>query len=360
MKILFFITGLNKSGAETQFYNLVHGIKNKKDVQIKVISLHGGYYVDELRKEGVEVVVCTDKLNFNVVKYIKFFKREVESFKPEIVHSFLYHSNIVSKFSMFFMKKNFKFICSYRSLTKKYPFIAFLEYFNMSKADLLISNSKRADLDLNMYSFFKTKRKVINNGFLKKDVTKKSLEKVKTEISKFKKKKIILSVGRLSSEKDYITNIKTCSELAKVRDDFVFFYVGDGKEEASLKQLALKLGVLDKTIFLGKRTDILELLSVSSVFFHPCKYESQSNSIMEAMHMKVPIVTTDLLENHELLKHAEFSKISDYKNMSKQISKILDKGYSKKSLNENFKLIEKNHSFDTMIEKYYKVYKNLL
>lgn len=358
MKMLFFITGLSKSGAERQMYNLIKGLV-KKGAEVKVISLIGGHYVEEYPKLGVEVKVCGKNLSFkDFPKYIKFFKREVRSFKPDIVHSFLYHTNLVAKFALFSMKKDFKLVCSYQSLTKKYPTIAFLEYFNMHKTDLLITNSHRGNKDLDMYNIFGKKRKVIYNGFLIGKLDNKKVLELK---KKFKGKKVVTTIANLRPEKDFLTNVRTCFELSKKRDDFVFVFGGEGPVRNDINNLAKELNISDKIILLGKCDYVLELLKVSDVFFMPTLYESQSNSLMEAMYMKVPIVTTDLLENRELVKKGLFCKIGDSKDMAKNINLLLDKKkLSKNDIEINHKYIKEKLTFDNMVDTSYKVYKELM
>lgn len=356
IRILFFITGLGKGGAEKQLFNLMSGLINKKNLEIKLISIFGGDYEKDFKKLGISVNVFFKNKNFNLFKSIFLFKKYVKDFKPDIVHSFLFHSNIISKFSLFFMKKNFKLICSYRSLIKKYPLITFLEYLNQWKTDLLICNSKRALMDLKIYNFFKVKKKIVYNGFeIKKINTKKAKEFKK----KYKGKKIILTVGRFSLEKDYFTNIRTCFELSLLRDDFLFIYVGGNDYKKYLK-FAKKLKILDKIVFLGKRDDVLELMSISKVFFLPTLYESQCNALMEAMYSKLPIVTTDLKENRELVKFAKFCKVKDYKCMAKKINEILNGSFNNNYLEKNYNYLINNFSKEKMVEKYYKIYEVLV
>lgn len=357
MKILFFITGLTRSGAETQMFNLILGLVKKKNIKIKVISLIGGDYKKELENLGVKVGVFSDTPKKNIFNYISFFKKEVKKFKPDIVHSFLFHTNIVAKLSLFFMEKKFKLVCGYRSLIKKYPLIMLLEYFNMWKVDILIPNSERGNKDLDVYKIFKPIRKVIYNGFVKNIINKKNVLRLK---KKFKKKKIILTVANIRPEKDFTTNILACKELSKKRDDFLFLYVGEGKNNKKIKKLIKELKIDNKIKFLGNRNDVLELLKISDVFFLPTLYESQSNSLMEAMHMKVPIVTTDLAENRELVQYGEFCAIGDYKTMAKKINMILENGFNENKLSKNYNFINKKISFNKMVKEYYKIYGGLL
>ena len=357
MKILFFITGLNKSGAETQIYNLISGLLLKKNIEIRVISLTSGYYEEKLKKLGVEVKVCKGKLNYNIFKYISFFKNEVSDFKPDIVHSFLFHTNIISKVSLYFMEKKFKLICSYRDKISNHFWIKHLENFNKKKVDMLISNSKEANLDLDYLNSNVDKREVISNGF---KITTPNMSKVQKIKKKYKGKKIILTIGRLEAQKDYLTNIKTCHELSKIRDDFLFLYVGEGSLRKKLESEVIKYKLEKFIVFLGFQNEVLELMKSAEVFFLPTLHESQSNVFIEAMSQSLPIVTTNIQENIDVVKNGIFCNIGDFKFMAEQIDTILSLGYNKKLLLENKKFTSKEFSYENMIKKYYKVYTIIL
>lgn len=359
MKILYFITGLKKGGAENQLYNLLSDLSKNKNFELKVITLFDGPHRLKIEKLGIEVEVFKGNVGvFNIVNMISFFKNSVKKFKPNIVHSFLFHTNIISKISLFFMKKDFKLICSYRSVIKKLPLIKYLEYINMGKVDLMISNSKTADKDLEIYKKYKVKRKVIYNSF---DVKKINLKKVNNLKKEFGNKKIVLTVANFRKEKDYVTNILCCRELAKKRNDFKFLYVGsNGQELKFVKKLVKKYGLDYFVTILGLREDVLELLKISDVFFLPTLFESQSNSVMEAIYMKKPIVSTKIPANFELVKKGFLCELRDYKDMSEKISLVLDGKYDKTWVDVNYKFLIKECSKKNIFNKYRKAYNELI
>ncbi|NQZ85206.1 MAG: hypothetical protein HRU03_05810, partial [Nanoarchaeales archaeon] len=162
IKILFFITGLDSGGAEKQLFNLVKGLSVKTNLEIKLVALKNGIYFENFVALGSDVIVFKKTTLFT--NNISIFISHIKLFKPDIVHSFLLHTNIISKFSLFFIKKEFKLICSYRTLISKYPLLNTLEFINYKKVDLMISNSKSADSDL--VNFKKISKRVILNGFL--------------------------------------------------------------------------------------------------------------------------------------------------------------------------------------------------
>lgn len=94
MKILHIITNLNLGGAEVQLYKIVENLKN--DHQIKVISLLSmGDIGDKLIKSGIELSI----INFSKKRFFffSFFKLciTISKFKPNIVHTWMYHANLI-------------------------------------------------------------------------------------------------------------------------------------------------------------------------------------------------------------------------------------------------------------------------
>ena len=110
---------------------------------------------------------------------------------------------------------------------------------------------------------------------------------------------------------------------------------------------------------LGRRDDILELLEISNVFFMPTLFESQSNSIMEAIYMKKPIVSTKIPANYELVKNGFLCDLKDYKTMSKNINLILNGKYNNKWILNNYNYLKNDFSKIKTATKYRKVYNSL-
>ena len=69
------------------------------------------------------------------------------------------------------------------------------------------------------------------------------------------------------------------------------------------------------------------MINISKVFFLPTKNEGQSNSLIEAMHGKLPIVTTNIFANTMLVPHAEYCEIGNHKMMAKKIIHILNNNF---------------------------------
>lgn len=102
-------------------------------------------------------------------------------------------------------------------------------------------------------------------------------------------KKIAISVGRISFEKNLDLIIKTLPLLDK---DVVLMLVGEGPAKDSLVELATNLGVLDRIIFTGFVDSSLlpGYYSCADVFVVASRFETQCLSALEAMACGVPVV----------------------------------------------------------------------
>ncbi|MBP6034013.1 MAG: glycosyltransferase, partial [Candidatus Moranbacteria bacterium] len=68
--------------------------------------------------------------------------------------------------------------------------------------------------------------------------------------------------------------------------------------------------------FLGRRTDVPQLLKISDLFVLPTLFEGMSNALMEAMAIGLPIITTDISENRTLIENKKTGLLVPVKNSS--------------------------------------------
>ena len=101
-----------------------------------------------------------------------------------------------------------------------------------------------------------------------------------------------ISVGRLSSEKDFATLLRAVAIVKPVVPEFRLMLVGNGAERQPLESLARALGVDDVVSFLGERHDVPALLTQAGFYVSSSKTEGISLTILEAMSVGLPVVTT--------------------------------------------------------------------
>ena len=111
MKVLHIINSLKKGGAEGNLYRLCtsHKKKYKKKINIVVLTLiDNGFYEKKLRQNGIKVIslgITNNKKILDFFKIIIKFRKIVKKISPDLVQSWMYHSNFLS----LFINKKYKY-----------------------------------------------------------------------------------------------------------------------------------------------------------------------------------------------------------------------------------------------------------
>jgi glycosyltransferase involved in cell wall biosynthesis len=103
---------------------------------------------------------------------------------------------------------------------------------------------------------------------------------------------LIVSIGRLSPEKDHRTLLRAVSLLPAERP-WRLAIVGEGPERAALEALAHKLGIAERVIFTGPVADPFPWMMQARVAVCSSLYEGLGNAIIEALACGTPVVSTD-------------------------------------------------------------------
>lgn len=101
----------------------------------------------------------------------------------------------------------------------------------------------------------------------------------------------VLFLGRLHPQKGVDVLLRALAAVPGVR----LVLAGDGPERASLLRLADRLGMRDRTLFLGfvPRAQVPGLLAAADVLALPSRYEELGTTVIEAMRAGVPVVAAD-------------------------------------------------------------------
>ena len=77
---------------------------------------------------------------------------------------------------------------------------------------------------------------------------------------------VIGCVARFRPEKNHMFLIDVLQEILKTEPNAVLMFAGEGPAEQDVKKHAMELGIEDKVLFLGMRTDIPDVLQAMDVF----------------------------------------------------------------------------------------------
>lgn len=104
---------------------------------------------------------------------------------------------------------------------------------------------------------------------------------------------VVGHVGRFRREKNHTFLLAFFAELIKKRPDAVLLLAGDGDLEPEMRKRADELGIRDRVIFAGARSDVPDLLSAMDIFCLPSLFEGLPLSVMEAQASGLPCLLSD-------------------------------------------------------------------
>ena len=105
-------------------------------------------------------------------------------------------------------------------------------------------------------------------------------------------KTLIISAGELIERKNHEVIIRA---LAKINNPDIFYAIaGKGPLKDYLTDLAKDLGISERVLFLGFRTDVFELYHAADISAFPSKIEGLGLAGIEAMAAGVPLVSSNV------------------------------------------------------------------
>lgn len=115
--------------------------------------------------------------------------------------------------------------------------------------------------------------------------------------------KRVLMVARLEGIKDQATLLRAFAAVAPRQPQWQLQLVGEGPERPALEALAGSLGLDPTTVFLGRRSDIPELLGQADLFaFSTTAAEGFGIVLIEAMAAGLPVIASDVAACREVLR----------------------------------------------------------
>lgn len=298
-KVLHVITTTGVGGAENMLYKYLSN-SDKDMIQHGVISLTGIDIVGA-KIEALNIPVHGLTKPIYTLRGIKELHTVVKNFKPDVIQSWLYHSDLVCLVLKLFLR--FKLCWNIRSY-KVYKFkkstgllVKLLALFSRIP-DVVIINSL-ASRDYHKKIWYRPKKwEYIPNGFEVSAFKKKDeLDfDIRKELKISPQNFIIGMVARYSNDKDHHTFLKACSLINRKLKNVHFVMVGLNIDNLNFELLSIikKLGLQDRVHMLGKRDDIPEIIPIFDVLCSSSLDEAFPNVVGEAMSAAIPCVVTDV------------------------------------------------------------------
>ena len=111
----------------------------------------------------------------------------------------------------------------------------------------------------------------------------------------------IISVGRLYPQKNQAMMIRAFAKVADEFPDWQLVIYGEGPLRAELEFLVSSFKLQDRVLLPGRTEYVVEELRKSKIFCMSSDYEGLSNSMIEAICVGLPIISTYVSGTEELI-----------------------------------------------------------
>ncbi len=123
---------------------------------------------------------------------------------------------------------------------------------------------------------------------------------------------VIGCVGRFRTEKNQVFLLGVLKEALKTEPTTVLLFAGDGPLEDDCKQKAAEMGLADKCIFLGMRSDVPDVMQAMDVLAMPSLFEGLPVTGIEAQAGGLSVIaSTGIPDEMNVIDMVEFIGLED-------------------------------------------------
>lgn len=344
MKLMMVITGMQSGGAERVMATLCNELVKRHS--IRLLSMKAAvtdYYLDpRIEFFGIK------QNNKSFIKSSLFVKKHIKAWKPDIVLSFMTKSNIIALTSKIMMKTNIPFVIAERANPYNAPVILkWIRRFLYKKADGCVYQTQQAQ---RYYERIVKCESVI----LKNPLNPCFVDSV--PYTGIRKRKIV-TVGRLSEEKNQKLLINAFGLLADKYSEYIVEIYGEGPLHKNLEQHIAACKLQERVFLMGRKENIKECIRDSEIFVLSSNSEGMPNALLEAMALGLACVATDcpiggvadIINNNE---NGILISMNNMEALSDSLEKLMtDSSFSERLRNNATNVVE-DYSADRICQQW--------
>jgi len=317
MKLCFLIRSLNVGGAERQLTELAEGLSERGHLVTVITFYSGGYFEQKLNEQHKIRCKCLNKNGrWDIISFLYRLIQTIRAEQPDVLHSYLAVSNILSIFLRLFME-NGSVVWGVRASNldlSRYPWFPRLairvECVLSRFADLIIVNSY-AGLDYHIQRGFPSQKLVVVLNGINIEVFRPDLaarKKTRAGLGISNNQVVIGMVGRLVPMKDHPTFLKAAALLAIERKDVQFVCVGEIPSDSyhDLVQLCDVPELKGRFRWVGPWSDMPAIYNAFDLLVSSSLSEGFPNVVGESMACGVPCVATDVGDSARIIGETGF------------------------------------------------------
>ena len=229
------------------------------------------------------------------------------------------------------------------------------------KADKIMVNS--LEFKKQFKKRFNVETECIYNPLNKKEILKKSKNKINLNFFKDNKKLKILNIGRFTDQKDHLTLLKSMKILKdKYKLNFILLIMGRGQNKSIIQNFIKKNNLNFNVKVIGFKKNPYKYIRCCDLFVLSSKFEGLPNVLLEAITLKKFVISSNCPTGpNEILNNGKggilfktgnsddlAKKINFYYNNKKDLKKKIDFAYNNLD----------RFDFNTNLKKYFEKINN--
>jgi len=369
--VLQLVGSFHMGGSERQAVQLIRLLHENKTYNIFLAALNNeGVLREEVEQIGfidIPEFRLASFYDFNFLKQLQKCVRFLRENKIEIVHTHDFYTNVFGISAARLANVKVKIASKRETSGMRSKAQAAIEKRIFGFADTIVANSKAVENYLIEKGISAEKIEVIYNGLdlerLKPKQANRAAICEELGLPKDENIKFITLVANLRHDvKNQSMFLRTAKRVLEKMPQAHFVLAGEGELKNDLENLAKELKIADKTHFIGRCAKVPELLSISFAGVLTSFAEGFSNSILEYMAARLPVVATNVGGAREAIIEGESGFLvesNDEETMANRLIELLENEKKAKRFGkEGRKIVEEKFSCATQIEKTLELYQH--
>lgn len=363
-RIVWIIPTLDQGGAEKQLVMLANRLDPSEFDATLIVLTRAGPLQSQLDTQRTRLIVLGKPRKFDPW-VLRRLAKELRHLRPDIVHTWIFAANAYGRVAA----KWAGVPCILASERSTDPWKSSLHLAIdriLARITRGITTNSQGVVDF--YSRRGIDRalfEVIPNGIEPRDPRGEiSREEALARLGIDPRRRLILSIGRLWPQKGYKDLIWSAEILRALRGDTSYAILGEGPERQRLEEYRDQVRAASEVYLVGHRSDASAILPHADLLWNGSLYEGQSNTILEAMQVGVPVLASDIPGNRELVRDGETGilfPVGDVDRLMRLSNQLLDDSELRERLVGGAqKYVLQEHDAQKMVDRHADYYRRMM
>lgn len=333
-RVLQLIGSFNQGGSERQAIALCRLLKADGTFEVYAATLNNEGIlrrdIEALDLPHIPEFPLTSFFNVQFVKQAWSLARYIKENQIDIVHTHDFYTNIFGTTAASLAGVKVRIASKRETGGMRSANQDAVEKLAFKNSTAIIVNSRSVEEYLLERGISGNKLNVIYNGldvakFDLPDRSSKAILKKYSIPDHWNRMQLVTIVANLRHDVKNIPMLLHSAKAVLESDRYAHFVIaGEGALRDPLQKMSIELGVSENVHFIGRCTDVPELLACSDICVLTSVAEGFSNSILEYMASAKPVVATNVGGANEAVIHGETGYLVDSNDDRALASRILE------------------------------------